>query len=322
MKEKRPKVTVITTTYNQFKHLLQTIKSVLDQDYPDFEYIISDDGSEKFPQREIIEYIKTNNKNNINVTILSNAINVGTVRNFNKAYKLAQGDIIVNLSGGDAFFDRNVIRMIVDEMVKKQCDVLVTSRIVYHDEFIPDYFLPHYDERKIINTWDRKMQYKRFIMNRFLDMASGSAMYFTKEIIQEMGYFDETYKLWEDGPFIEKYLNKSKLDTKLDMISIWYETGGISSEKTEKISPALNEDVICFNSRDRLKHIDIFSLCEKRMIYFNNKMRTEKNKAKIRILYMPEWISTKILHIIREKRKKKDIEHIKQLGIKIPWFCK
>ncbi len=52
------KISVLTASYNYEKYISQTIESVLNQTYTDFEYIIFDDGSTDNSVNIIKEYAK------------------------------------------------------------------------------------------------------------------------------------------------------------------------------------------------------------------------------------------------------------------------
>ena len=228
-----PLVTIITACYKKFDRVFETIKSVLGQDYPNVEYIIADDGSPNFPEKDIVDYIAKNAPNAC-VKIFRSIENRGTVKNLNNAIKNSNGEYIFPLSCGDVFFIKDVVSRIVDRFFKTGGSVIVATRVFYHDDYEPVCFLPHYLERKIIAKYDTvQKQYEAFITNRYFDMASGSAMYYTRAVLEELGYFDERYVLWEDGPFLAKYLAKYPLVFAYDIISIWYEYGGVSTENVK-----------------------------------------------------------------------------------------
>ena len=240
---------VVTLTYRSFNHLKETILSVCAQDYDEIEYIICDDGSENFPQEQIREWIENNKGPNLkHYKIIQQMINVGTVRNINYAYSQATGDYFLNLSSGDVFFETHTISKIAEQIASRDAQMLVTSRILYIDSFKPIALVPHYGEReRISNLKKREDQYSAFLSSHIYGMASGSVLCVSRDMMEEMGYFDEQYTLWEDGPFLEKYLKKYKLDCCPELISIWYEQGGISTGGIKELSSSLRKDTMLFN---------------------------------------------------------------------------
>lgn len=330
MNDKCPGVTVITATYKKFDHILQTIKSVLSQTYSNIQYIITDDGSPNFPESMINSLNQKWNIKSFEILIIHHKKNMGTVKNLNYAFKHAKGDYFINLSCGDVFFDEMVIEKIVDRFCVTQCDVLVTSRILYSNNFNPICLLPHFDERKIIFKYRTGIeQYKAFITSRSYDMASGSAMYFSSKILKQLGYYDERYLLWEDGPFLAKYLQIGKLEFAYDIISIWYEAGGISdlydkqkaNIKTYATSLKLMEDTRLFIMSEKVERLDLFTYREKRLIHYQN-LRMICNNSIIRyflyMFYFPELLSSLCYNRKRQNRYKKDqVEISRILNLKL-----
>lgn len=325
MKKEYPLVSIVTATFNNFKHLFQSIDSVLSQDYKNIEYIIADDGSDNFQEAQIKSYIETKNTKNLRFTVLHNNINLGTVKNINLAYKKANGEYIINLSCGDVFFKKDIVTKIIRRFLSTKCDVLVTSRILYADNFKPICLLPHLEEREIIAKFKTNIdQYKAIILSRFYDMASGSSMYFSKKIIQEMNYFDERYLLWEDGPFVVKYLKKGKLEFAFDIVSIWYEEGGISSKRMELkrgdiVSTSfykLQKDYEYFIKNERSERINLFSYSERKMIDYRNKRflyRDSILRFFLYFIYFRQFVSCLTYAIKRRARYKRDLIEINKI---------
>lgn len=242
-------VTVITMTYNHFDNIGDTIKSVLMQDYTNIEYIISDDGSSNFPEEYVNNIIANSMLNNIK--ILKNNFNVGTVKNANRACKLAKGKFILFLSCGDVFFDQSVVSAVVNRFNETSSDVIAVRRIAYIGDYNPICSLPHIQSiRKIYRLNTRDQQYDSFITMHSMNAFSGSALYYSKHILEKLNYFDEKYILWEDGPFIEKYLREYSINCSFDIVAIWYEMGGVSSKL--KINKLLQQDCVLFDQTDRM----------------------------------------------------------------------
>ena len=105
-----PKVSVLLPTYKtEEEWLKESIQSILDQSFQDFELIILDDGSEKSPE----DIVKSFNDNRIK--FYQNEINLGVGKTRNKLLELATGDYV-------AFQDSDDISL--PSRLEKQVDFL------------------------------------------------------------------------------------------------------------------------------------------------------------------------------------------------------
>lgn len=110
-------------------YLYDAIKSVLNQDYPNIELIVSDDASCNFQKGILEKFIEENKTDNIkNTIIIVNSSNVGTVKNINGALKKCTGDIIMPLASDDVFYDKTIVSKVVDRFEKTGCQILSCSK--------------------------------------------------------------------------------------------------------------------------------------------------------------------------------------------------
>lgn len=92
---KFPKISVITPSYNQGKYIEKTIKSILDQKYPNLEYIVVDGGSSDNTLRVLKKYSS-------NILWISEKDN-GQTDAINKGIKMSTGKIIAYLNSDDVY---------------------------------------------------------------------------------------------------------------------------------------------------------------------------------------------------------------------------
>lgn len=270
-------VSVVTLTYKKYGRLNGAIDSVLSQDYPDIEYIISDDGSPDFPRDKIEAYINRHKRDNLkNLIILEHEKNQGTVKNVNDAYRHARGEIIIPVSSDDELMDPHVISKIVSVYKERGCETLATGRALYNKngDFIRN--IPSSKAGKILSGLrTNKQQYQRFITNRFFEAYSGCTLSMKKSFIEERGYFDEKYTLWEDGPFFAQYLWDHYMECAFDIISMRYNDGGVSSGSKH---PLLLKDAEIYRKTDMVAHLDELTFLQRAIVRYSLKRSEDESK--------------------------------------------
>lgn len=110
-----PRVSVVTATYNAAPYLVETIESVLSQEYPNLEYIVLDDGSTD-DTRQILERYTGR-------IIWESHPNMGESRTVNKGWEMASGDFVITVSADDPILPNLLLHGV--EFMQKHADILV-----------------------------------------------------------------------------------------------------------------------------------------------------------------------------------------------------
>lgn len=211
------KVSLITSCFNREKTIRNSIESVLSQDYSDIEYIIVDGASKDKSLAIINEY-----KEHISV-IISEPDN-GMYQGINKGMCRATGDIIGLLHSDDTFYADNTISHIVERFNE------TNSELVYGNGLFVDNTNPN----KVIRNWISGEYRKSKIKNGWLPLHP--TVYIRKKNIEEIGYYDENFKIAADSDFLVRYLYENDLNVSyLNEYIVRMRMGGASTSLDKTI---------------------------------------------------------------------------------------
>lgn len=206
------KVSVITVCYNRKATIEQSIKSVLDQDYPNIEYIVVDgnssDGTQDIIESysdKIAKYISESDK--------------GMYDAINKGLAIATGDIVGLMHSDDVFFDETVISKIVAVFNKNS-----NADAVYGDGI----YVTNDAQQKIVrNRIGGAYDYKK-IRAGWLPLHP--TVYIKKSVIDKYGNYNLDFKIASDTEFLLRYLYKYKINISyLNAYIVKMRMGGLST---------------------------------------------------------------------------------------------
>lgn len=223
--ETLPLISVITLTYKNFNYIYKAINSILNQDYPNIEYIISDDGSPNFPKDEIDKLLKESIGTIHDVRIIRHENNMGIVKNLNNAIKKSNGEIVMQVASDDCLHDSKAVSNIVS-FFQDNPDALIctANRVLINESNNATSLSPTLNERKILNS-DINIQLNTLLKENFI---CGASTYYRKVVFDKIGLFDEAYTYLEDYPFYLKALDNGIKIYHLNYLTLRYRVGGLS----------------------------------------------------------------------------------------------
>lgn len=176
--QKLPKITIITPSYNQGKFIERTIRSVLEQDYPNLEYIVVDGGSTDGTLDILKRYEGS-------LTWISEK-DQGQSDAINKGIKMSSGEILAYLNSDDVY-ERGAIRRVADFFLAHPSHMWLVGRCRIIDE----------NDREIRRFITR---YKNFFLNRYnynvlltTNFISQPATFWRRRVIDDIGLFNVAY---------------------------------------------------------------------------------------------------------------------------------
>ncbi|MCE7064441.1 glycosyltransferase family 2 protein [Dyadobacter sp. CY326] len=179
-----PKLTIITPSYNQADYLERTILSVLNQNYPNLEYMIVDGGSTDYSVEVIKKYEKY-------LSWWVSEKDRGQVHAINKALERATGEYIGFQNSDDVYFPDTFARF--GEAVKNQPD-----DVIYGDLYM---ITPDDEVTEVLKTTSYSLQ------SQLLEgmQIHNQSLFFKRSLVEKYGKFDESYRFAFDYEFITRY---------------------------------------------------------------------------------------------------------------------
>lgn len=92
-----PKVSMVLAVYNGGAKLRESIESIINQSFTDFEFVIVDDASTDTTAELLQEYAKKDSR----IVVVTNTENLGLTKSLNKGIRASRGEYIARMDAGD-----------------------------------------------------------------------------------------------------------------------------------------------------------------------------------------------------------------------------
>jgi len=190
------KISIITPNYNYAKYIGQTIESILNQAYQNFEHIIVDDGSTDNSVQIIKKYqIRFPNK----IKLIQQE-NRGQTAAINVGLKKASGDIVAWINSDDTFCD-DTFSQVVNAFKKKP-----KATIVFGDMNVMDM-----EGNFIYRRRHLDFSYLTGCFLGFTTILSSNAIFWRSEVMKKKDLLEESLKCNMDGEYYSRLTQNEKV---------------------------------------------------------------------------------------------------------------
>lgn len=226
------KISIITVCFNSADTLEKAIKSVIDQDYSDKEYIIVDGGSTDGTVDVIKRYEK-------HITKWISEPDKGIFDAMNKGISMATGDVIAFLNSDDWYMD-SVLSVIGSTFMENDCDCVCCDNFVVTKNGDTKY----YDA----SGFSVEDMYKQMIYYH-------SAIFAKKKLFHKQNNFNLGYKIAADYDWMLRNVVKGSKIFYLHKPIFTFCYGGVSSVNEVECAREARAIALHYLSKDRQKYL-------------------------------------------------------------------
>ena len=220
------KITIVTVCYNAESVIEKTMRSVLEQNYPDMEYIIIDgaskDGTLKVVQKVLNDYPDRR-------VIYRSEPDKGIYDAMNKGVSIARGQWINFMNAGDCFYDHNTLSKIFNSQI--ECNI---SAIFGYSRFVDALS----GEKKIVESSNEGL-------GKYMPNCHQAAFVRTEELKERCFRID--YRIISDFIFFYHLKKKGCQFLLLKEVIVNYDANGLSSNNKKVTKEYIR---FLFNQRD------------------------------------------------------------------------
>lgn len=213
------KISVVTCSYNQGKFLERTIKSVLEQNYPNLEYIIIDGGSDDNSVEIIKRYADQ-------LSYWVSEPDKGQTDALAKGFKRATGDILCWLNSDD-LFEEGTLEEVNQFFITNPAAQVVFGNALW------------IDENDVVLKPKKEHAFNRFIWFNTYNYLPQPSTFWRRKIYETVGGMDTSFDLAMDADLWIRFSDVAKIH---HVHKIWSRMRLYPEQKNQRLREKSNQE--------------------------------------------------------------------------------